>query len=77
MADRGRGGARAPGPLHHRHPLLEDVRLGEAGVPARRHQHHPAEAEGVCVCVCVRVRAQCTALHSSWKEFPVEPVKVL
>lgn len=46
LAGGGRGGPRPSGCLHNHHHLLEALQLGEAGVPTRRYQHHPAEAEG-------------------------------
>lgn len=45
--DRRRRGGSPAGRLHHPlRPLLEAVSDGQAGVPARRHDLHPAEAEG-------------------------------
>lgn len=34
------------GHRHHFHPVLETVSNRQAGVPARRHDLHPAETEG-------------------------------
>lgn len=45
--DRRRRGDSPAGGLHHPlRPLLEAVSDGQAGVPARRDDLHPAEAEG-------------------------------
>lgn len=45
--DRHRGGDSPPGGhRHHFHPVLETVSDWQAGVPARRHDLHPAETEG-------------------------------
>ena len=46
--DRHRGGDSPPrGHRHHFNPLLETVSYRQAGIPARRHDLHPAaEAEG-------------------------------
>lgn len=41
------GGDSPPrGYRHHFHPVLETVSDRQAGVPARRHDLHPAETEG-------------------------------
>lgn len=57
LAGRGRGRPHPAGALHPRHPLLEALRLREAGVSAGRHQRHPAEAEGQPACTWPRRRA--------------------
>ena len=41
-----RGRPSAGGHRHRLHPLLEAVSHRQAGVPARRHDLHPAETEG-------------------------------
>lgn len=40
------GGASTGGDDHHKHTVLETLPHGQAGVPARHHEHCPTEAEG-------------------------------
>lgn len=73
--DRHRGGDSPPrGHRHHFHPLLETVSDRQAGVPARRHDLHPAETEGRVRSVSHSVWLHCVSVSKSFQIY-ISPFK--